>query len=351
MSKIKIAIDMTAMSLGHQNRGVGYYLSNLLEYLHKSEVVDIIEAKSAADFAKADIVHYPVFDLFQRTLPVFKPKPVIVTIHDVIPLIFPKAYPPGIKGKINFKIQKLSLRNVKGIITDSMSSMDDIHKYLGVNKDLIHPIYLACSDRFRVISDKKRLSIIKEKYNLPDTFAVFVGNVNWNKNINRIAEATVKAGVVTVFVGKGFEDQNPNNHPELRSYREFLASYVHNPLVRLLGFVPDNDVVEVLNLARLCLFPSIYEGFGMPILEAQACGIPVITSQVSSMPEVAGEGAFYVDPESVSDITEAMLTIIHNPTKTKEIIKKGFDNQKKFSWQKTTAETIAIYSTVYNNSH
>lgn len=351
MSKIKVAIDMRAMLSGHKTRGVGYYLANLLEQLHVSDEVDVIEAKSPNDFTAADIVHYPVFDLFQKTLPIFKPKPVVVTIHDVTPLIFPQAYPPGIKGMINLNVQKLSLKNVKGVITDSKSSMDDIHKYLGIKKDLITPIYLASSAQFRVVSDKEKLLSIKEKYDLPDEYGLYVGNVNWNKNIYRIAVAAVKVGVVMVFVGKGFEDTNPRNHSELQSYRKFLADFQNSAQVRLLGFVPDEDLVGVLNLSKMCLFPSLYEGFGLPILEAQACGVPVITSQVSSMPEVAGEGALYVDPEDVSEISEAMMKIIENPSLAREIVKKGFENQKKFSWQKTAQATIDVYTKVYNNSH
>lgn len=346
MSELKVGIDIGPLSDANQNRGIGFYVKNLIRALKKLDKIKIVEGNTIDDFGNVDIVHYPTFDFFKHTLPIQKIKPVVVTIHDVTPLVFPKAYPPGWIGNINLGIQKYSLKNVRAVITDSKASANDLVKYLNIKNSLIHPIHLAYGDEFKVIEDKKALTDIKIKYDLPDKFVVYVGNVNWNKNLVRITEAAVNIGVKIVLIGQGFENINPSQHKELESYREFLDKFRDNNLVKRIGYMPTDDLVGVLNLAKACVYTTLYEGFGLPILEAQACGVPVVTSRVSSMTEVAGSGAVLVDPQDIHEISMAIVRLLEDKKYSNEITDKGFENITKFSWQKTANETIAVYKLV-----
>lgn len=348
---MKIAFDTTPLHSGHKTRGIGSYTYNLLNELKKSSAIEVVEFKSIKQVHDVDLVHYPYFDLFFYTLPIKKKFSTIVTIHDVTPLIFPKHYPRGLKGLINFKLQKYALKNVDAVITDSYSSKKDIEKYLGVKSTKIFPIHLAIDSEYRVIPGQE-LRGTRDKYNLPDQFAIYIGNVNWNKNIVGIYKACKQVGMNLVLVGSAFEQNNQDlNHLEMSSYKEFLELSKNDSSVIKIGYVEKKELVEILNLASMLLMPSHYEGFGLPILEAQACGVPVITGNISSMPEVStsprlrGASAVLVDPYSVEEIAQGMKKLEDRKLKI-EIIKKGFENIKRFSWEKTARETLEVYKKV-----
>lgn len=340
---MKIAISNLPLKTGHQIRGIGYYTQKLIEGLKKKSDIEIQEFSNISEVKNADIIHYPFFDFFQKTLPLNKKFPTVVTIHDIIPLIFPKYYPPGIKGSINNFFQRISLKNVKAIITDSESSKIDIEKILRVNPRNVFSVPLAVLDKCLTIKNQKKLNKIKEKYKLSDKFVLFIGNVNWNKNILNLTKASLDAEINIVLIGKDFDNKKDLNHPEKKSYKDFLEKYENNPMVRRLGFVSDDDKNILITLANSLLLPSIYEGFGLTILEAQVCGTPVITSNVSSMPEVAGDGALFVDPYNIEEIKEAILRIKNDQHLRKDLINKGFKNIKRFSWEKTIEQTLQVY--------
>lgn len=339
---MKVALDISNLNPLNKNRGVGVYAKNLFEALKKYTEVDVKLVDDKID-EKFNLVHYPYFDLFARTLKVKDGIKTLVTIHDVTPLLFPQAYPPGVRGKIKHFFQKQTLKKIDGVITDSEASKKDIVKYLKFPSEKVFPVYLAQSEKFKVITDKDKLKRIKEKYSLPEKFALFVGNVNFNKNLLNQTQACIEAGLDFCLIGSSFEKKDDLNHPELKSFKKFLEKYEKNPLVHILGFVEEEDLVAILNLAEISMFASVYEGFGLPILEAQACGVPVITANVSSMPEVAGEGAIFVNPGKVEEIKVAIDSLLNNDKLRKEMISKGFDNLKRFSWEKTAIETASIY--------
>jgi len=267
----------------------------------------------------------------------------VVTVHDVTPLVFPKAYPPGVRGQIKNFFQRQQLKKVDAIITDSEASKKDIIKYLKIDSAKIHPVYLAPGEQFKRISN---LGQVKEKFNLPEKFLLFVGSPNWNKNLVNLTQAAVDAGVDIVFAGKAFEKERKLEHIELRPFAQFLEKFEDNPLVHILGFVSDEDIVPLYNSASALMLPSFYEGFGLTILEAQACGVPVITSDVSSMPEVAGDSALMVDPEKVLEIKAAIEKVLGDEKLRKELVKKGEENVKRFSWKKTAEETDKVYQQI-----
>ncbi len=341
---MKIGFNISPLKNGHSNRGIGSYTVNLLVELKKNKSLEVFEFEDVNMLPKVDLVHYPYFDLFYPTLPLFKKYPTVVTIHDVTPLVFPKNYPKGMRGLINFNLQKLSIKNVRAVITDSFSSKKDIERYLNVPSSKISPIYLAIDDDFKKIPQNQLLEV-KEKYNLPEQFALYVGGVNWNKNIVNIYKACKKANIKLVMIGSAFNNNQDLNHSEMQSYREFLEISKNDTSVLKIGYVDKKELIEIMNLAQVLVSASFYEGFGLPILEAQACGIPVITSNISSMPEIAGDGAVLVDPYSVEKIVLGINQAIQNK---KSLINRGFKNLNKFSWQKTADETIKVYKESIN---
>jgi glycosyltransferase involved in cell wall biosynthesis len=340
---MKVGFHSLIAKGGHQGRGIGFYAENLLAHLKRVPDLDIREFSELDELKDADVVHYPTVDFFKRSLPLRKKFPTVVTIHDITPLLFPKHYPPGIRGRINLQFQKKALKSVKRIITDSENSKSDIHKYFKFTLDDIKVVYLAPSDQYQEISDKGKLRQIQNKYSLPEKFALFTGNVNWNKNILNQAAACLETDLDLVLVGKSFETKDDLSHPELRDFKEFLTKYADNPKIHILGFVNTEDLISLYNLAEISLLVSFYEGFGLTILEAQSCGCPVITSNVSSMPEVAGDGAVLVNPGSVSEIKEAIKLLLEDQDFKRVLIKKGFENVKRFNWEKTAQETVKVY--------
>ena len=154
-----------------------------------------------SEIRNVDLIHYPYFDLFKETLEI-SDIPTAVTIHDTTPLIFPDTYPPGIRGRQAFDKQKKALKNVQAIITDSEASKKDIVKYLEISSSKVFSIHLAPAGHFKKIIDKKLLLKIKEKYSLPEKFALFVGDVNYNKNILSIIKATKEVEMPLVICGK-----------------------------------------------------------------------------------------------------------------------------------------------------
>lgn len=343
---MKVGIDITQLHKDSKQRGIGFYTQNLIEGIRKYTKEEVVVIENPSQKKQVDIIHYPYFDLFKPTLKIDNKIPTVVTIHDVTPLVFPRQYPPGFKGRLNFLRQRLSLRSVKAIITDSENSKKDIIKYLGINEDKIYPIYLAPGEQFKKINDQKILQKIKQKYLLPDKFLIYSGSVNYNKNLNNMAEAAIKSQVDLVLVGRGFETTDNLDHIELKSFKEFKEKYQANPKIHILGFVPDEDLVGVINLASGAILVSLYEGFGLPVLEAQGCGVAVITSDISSMPEVVLDSAIKVNPENITEIEEAIKKLMDSEDLRKDLISKGTQNLTRFSWKKVAEETLRVYTNV-----
>lgn len=348
---IKIALDVSPLSDNNNFRGVGFYTRNLISSLKLFPEISIQEFVNIDEIKDADIVHFPYFDFYKVTLPLVKKFKTIVTIHDVIPLIFPDHYPPGIKGAVSSYIQRFLLRNIDAVITDSISSKNDIIKHLGINASDINVVYLAQSSSFKKLKTNLRLNDIKNRYNLPKKFALYVGSVNWNKNILNMTEACLRSNTELVLVGKDFMSTDNLNHPELRSFKEFIDNYSNNPLVHILGYIPNKDLELIMNLATVLLLVSNYEGFGLSILEAQSCGVPVITGNVSSMPEVAGKGALLVDSYDVGNISKAISLLQKDQSVRKNLVLEGYKNVKKYSWKTTGENTLKVYNKVISSNH
>jgi len=346
MGQIRVGLEVSRMHKFSKTRGIGVYAQNLYNSIKESGDVEIQLIEGESDYKQFDLIHFPFFDLFRHTLPLRISKPLVITIPDLIPLQFPNHYPPGLKGRASLWLQKKALRNAKAIIGISKTVKRDIEKILKISPDKVFSTYLAPSKDYKKIIDQSLLLGVKKKYALPEEFVLYVGNVNWNKNILNMTEACMIAGKTLVIVGSSFLDKGNLNHPEKKSFKEFLEKYEGNKLIRILGFVEDEDLVKIMNLATVLLFVSLYEGFGLPVLEAQACGLSVITSKTSALGEIAKKGAILVTPESVEEITGAIKRIFSSKDFRKKLIEEGQENLKDFSWEKTAKETVEIYEKV-----
>jgi glycosyltransferase involved in cell wall biosynthesis len=351
---MKIAIDVSPLQTGHKVRGVGFYLTHLKDAMAKYfPENDYIFFERGDKIPKdVELVHFPYFEPFFLALPIYQRYKTVVTVHDLTPILFPKAFPRGIKGEIKWQMQKHALKRANAVITDSNSSKNDIIKLTGIKEDKINVVYLAAGEKFRKLEIGNWKLEIKKRYNLPDRFVLYVGDVTWNKNLPRILDAVIEARVPIVLVGKNLvsEDYDRNNpwNNDLNRIQEIINNQKskNSEQITRLGFIPDEDLVAIYNLATAFVMPSIYEGFGLPILEAMACGCPVITSKESSLGEVAGNSAFFVDAYDYKSIASAIKEVFNNKTLQNELSEKGIDQAKKFSWKKTAEDTLEMYKRI-----
>lgn len=349
---MRVGFDISPLTSDHQVRGVGFYTQRLRDQLKAiSQEKDNFElVEFAASFPKrVDLVHYPYFQPFFLTLPLFKISPMVVTIHDLVPLKFPRAFPPGKRGRLKWQIQKIALNGVRVIITDSEFSKKDITKLAGIPAAKIFVIYLAADAEFKVVHNQRYLEKLKNRYHLPEKFFLYVGDLNWNKNVTMLTRACLDLGYPLVVVGKqavstSFDLLHPENQ-EIVAFQE-LAQQNATFIIRL-GFVPTEDLVGIYNLAAGYVHPSLAEGFGLPILEAMACGCPVITSRMTSLAEIAGNAAWLVDPKNIKELETGLKTFWQKIGVRRRYVSLGLKRAGDFSWRKTAEATLAVYRQVY----
>lgn len=335
-------IEASPNVLSHRVRGMGVYSRFLTNSLKRFYPENEYLLSSKPD-NKANINHYLYFEPFFRTLPIIKKGKRVVTVHDLTPLIFPDYFPAGLKGKLKWQLQKLALKNSDVIITDSQSSRKDIVKLTGISDKKIRVVYLAASDNFRKLPEEK-VNYVTSKFKLPDRFVLYVGDATWNKNLVRLINAIKKTKIPLVMAGSALVNNNfDKNNPWNKDLKEVQTLASGDTNIIRLGFVDDTDLVALYNKAVLLAMPSIYEGFGLPILEAMSCGTPCLTSDKGSIPEVSGNASFVVDPFDVSDLASGIKELFENESERKVLIDRGLKQAKKFSWEKTAEETLESY--------
>lgn len=350
---IKVAIDKGPSEKRDSIRGIGMHTKILINTLKKRKdiYIDEIDCWSESNNQKYDILHFPSFHPHFLSLPWFKKMKTILTIHDLIRLIYPKNYPPGIKGQFNFLINKLLIKRADAVVTISETSKKDIIRFLGIPEKKIHVVYLAADHGFELIKKKSLLKLVKSKFELPDEFILYTGDVNYNKNLNTLCEAAVRLKKVLVIVGKqAVEEDVDFSNIENMAFKDFLQKYGKNKYIKRIGYVSTEELSAIYNLATVYCQPSLYEGFGLPILEAFACGCPVVASKIQVFNEIA-EGCFVpFDPKSVESLVEALDLAFNDKILRKNMITKGLMQNKKFSWEKTADGTLQVYKKVYSNN-
>ena len=338
MTRLKVNLNSGNHSTG---RGVGFYAANLEKALSRVKTIELTNKDPK-------LIHYPFFDLFYPTLPLIKNKPTVVTIHDLTPLVLKDKYPKGIRGFINLARQRLSLANVSAIITDSLSSKQDIIKIFKINPQKIHVVYLDCDPLFKTKVSNTHRTKVKQKYDLPDKFILGgTGHPNPNKNLPLLAQVTSELKIPLVLFGKGMT-QNISHpvHFELKDLHQ-LQKFKH---IIYPGFVPTSDLVAMLNLSKLYCLPSLYEGFGITLLEAMSTGTLLVSSNSSSLPELYGNAAITFNPTSKTSLKKALIKGLNlTPTQKQNLISKGYSQVKKFSWNKTATQTSQIYHSIATN--
>jgi glycosyltransferase involved in cell wall biosynthesis len=349
-------------------RGIGVHTNELLKALKRYKDLKLLSGFSQ----EADVLHFIKFRPFFRDLPFFKnaKQKWILTIHDLIPLIYPEVYKPGLKGKINFLINKFLIkRNVDAIITISETSKKDICRFLGVSPSKVHVVYLASRKVFKKSNLGYRKSEIVKRYGLPDRFVLYVGDVNYNKNIPLLIEASRLAKISLVIVGKearevetgGLDLRNLRGltdyvrflfglpHPELKHYQLLSNHFRNNPNIFRLGFVPDKDLAVIYKLASVYCQPSLYEGFGLPVLEAFSSGCPAVLSKTQALVEIGGAGALFASPKNPKEFARKIKDILNDDVLRKQLINTAKIIAENFSWQKAALETLSVYKSLIEN--
>lgn len=236
---------------------------------------------------------------------------------------------------------KKQARMADKIIAISESTKNDLVDLYGIDESKIKVIYSGANPDFKPIFDGHRLELIKRKYNLPDNFILYLGTIEPRKNIKAIIEAfeIIKENKLSpcddlkLVIAGGFG----------WLYKDVLKMAKDSPFagdIIFTGVVDSADRAGIYNLAKLFVFPSFFEGFGFPPLEAMACGVPVITSNCSSLPETAGKGALMIDPYRPEEIAIAAREIFNDGKLRNLLIEKGFEQAQKFSWEKCARETL-----------
>lgn len=348
---MRIAFDVTPLESGHRLRGVGAYTRLLFDALHDFQGIhDFVFFHQGEEIPRdADLVHYPYFDPFFLTLPLIRSKPTVVTVHDLIPIGFPEHFPRGIRGEVKWLVQRQSLRGVDAVITDSLASKKDVVKFVGVHRDKVHVVYLAAAKIFRPIKEMETLASVRNKYSLPKQFVLYVGDVNWNKNIPGLIRAYSKLNqkqrerIALVLVGQAFIDKQLRETSEINTLIDHLGLTRE---VHKLGLVAEADLAAIYSLATVYVQPSFAEGFGLPVLEALSCACPVVSSNISSLAEIAGP-AIKTNPYSTGDLTQKIGAALNmTQVKRQQLIDEGLKWVKNFTLEKTIKNTIKVYEKV-----
>jgi glycosyltransferase involved in cell wall biosynthesis len=279
-------------------------------------------------------------DLFHATehlLPRFSSVRTVFTLHDLIFLFHPETHKPLNRWFLTLMMPRF-LRAADAVIAVSECTKRDAVRFYGIPEEKITVIYEGVNPRFRPASPET-IAAVRARYGLPEHFILYVGTIEPRKNLTALLEAfhhlLATHDLRLVIVGKkgwlyeGF----------FRRLRELGLE----DRVIFTGYVPDEDLPAIYSAADLFVFPSLYEGFGLPVLEAMACGTPVICSNTSSLPEVAGDAALLVDPTDVRALAGAMERALTDEHLRSELMAKGLERARWFTWEKAAAKTLEVY--------
>jgi glycosyltransferase involved in cell wall biosynthesis len=284
----------------------------------------------------ADLAHTPYW-----ASPLFSRTPTVVTIHDLIPILLP-AYGGGQLGRLYVRLVTLSARRAAHVLTDSHASRRDIVARLHVPASRVEAIHLAAGDHFQPVNDPQALDQARDKYALPPRYLLYLGGFDVRKNVQSILRAYARLGLANVHLviaGKlPADDTAFTPHPQ-RIADELGIS----ERVCLTGWVDEEDKPALYSRAIALVFPSRYEGFGLPPLEAMSCGTPAIVSDRSSLPEIVGEGGICVDPDDLDALSQAMRRLATDTALHDSLRAAALSQSARFSWRNTAQATLAAY--------
>ena len=371
---MRVAIDARKL----HDFGIGTYIRNLLRHLaridRENEYVllchepDMGVARTlgdnfrtvlepSANYSLNEQIHVPwvlmrekpdVFHAPHYVLPVAVRSRSVVTIHDCIRLMFPQYLPNRVAYAYARGAMWSAAKHSDRILTVSEASKRDILHFFNVPPDKISVVYNAIDEHFWVEPSAEEIARVRDRFQLEQRFVLYVGGIKPHKNLVRLIEAfaELRKGdleeLKLLIIGDEIS--------KLPALRRAVHSHKLHKHVRFLGFLPDETLAALYRLAAVFVFPSLYEGFGLPPLEAMASGTPVVTSNVSSLPEVAGDAAVLVDPYDVGSIVDGMRRVLTDPHLATEMRRKGLVRARDFSWERSVARTHDIYRLVGGRS-
>lgn len=367
---MRIAIDARKL----RDFGIGTYIRNLVEQLARldkaTEYVLLLPpadiefatglgenfrgvAEAARPYSLSEQVRIPLALARDRVHLLHEPHYVlppatrcraVVTIHDCIHLMFPQYLPNRLAPYYARAAMWSATRQADRILTVSEASKRDILRFFNVAPERVEVIYNALDARFSEPPDEAHMERVRQRYQLDHPYVLYVGNIKPHKNLERLIAAFARArqtgpdDLKLLVIGDEL-----SRYPALRQavHRHKLDKHV-----RFLGFQPAATLIAFYRLARGFVFPSLYEGFGLPPLEAMACGTPVVTSNLSSLPEVAGGAAVLVDPYDVDAIADGISRVVTDEALRTDLIAKGHARVRDFSWEHAARRTQEIYMDV-----
>jgi len=364
---VRIGIDARKL----HDFGIGTYIRNLLRHLaridHETEYVLFCRpgdrpslgalgenfrtvVETAGNYSVAEQLRVPLalrregvtlFHAPHYVLPPLVACRSVVTIHDCIHLMFPQYLPNRLAHTYARMSISLAARRATRVLTVSESSKRDILRFVDAPPEKIDVIYNAYDERFGVEPREEDVVRVRERYQLHDEFVLYAGNVKPHKNLERLIQAfdlVRRRGLdhlKLVLIGDEI-----SRYAALRRavHRHQLHKYV-----RFLGYLPETTLAVMYRLAGVFVFPSLYEGFGLPPLEAMASGTPVVTSNVSSLPEVAGEAAVLVDPYEPTAIADGIYRVLTDESLRRNLRQRGLARASQFSWEASVRRVRDIY--------
>jgi len=267
--------------------------------------------------------------------------PTVLTVHDLIFRHLPEHHKPLNRWYLNWTVP-LYCRRVDHIIAISDCTRRDLIAAYDIAPDKITVIHEAADPRFRP-QPSETIEAVRTRYDLPERYLLFVGTIEPRKNLSRLLV------VFETLYAEGLTDALVIVGKRGWLYGDLFARLERSPVqdkVILPGYVPDDDLPAVYAGAQALAFPSLYEGFGLPVLEAMACGTPVACSDTSSLPEVAGDAALCFDPSDAADIAGALRRLLSDKELCEALRQRGFEQASRFSWRRVAAETKAVYDAV-----
>lgn len=363
-------IGIAARDLARSGCGVGTYITNIVDYLtrldKKNDYVVFCQNKDAADLVSGvetlhlnsnnkgvwdyallpQAVNQSQVDLLfcpKNILPYGVKAKSIITIHDLAYYETTLNAYKRVDTIYMKRMMRSSAKRAGGIIAVSENTKRDIEDTLKPPKRTgIKVIHEAASEAFRPIKDQDGLAACRKKYSIDGPFFFYAGSISPRKNLSRAIKAFDRAAgdIPHTFVitgGRRWHEQE---------FFDALEKTKVASRVKILGHVSQEDIISLYNLADFCLYPSLYEGFGLPIIEAMNCGTPVACSNRTSLPEVAGNAGLFFDPLDENSMLEAILSFAQNSKLRDEYGKKSLDQAIKFSWQRTARETIDFFNEI-----
>ncbi len=293
--------------------------------------------------ARLDLVHV------QFAAPLLCPTRIVVTVHDIMFDRHPEFFTPSDLAQLRTRVPR-TLRRAVAVLTGSEYSRHDIIRQYGLSPETVVVTPYAADPVFAPVRDPARLAMVRTRYGTGDQFVLFAGALKPNKNLPTVVDAYVRlrrADAIRhrlVLVGAQANQIMDDVFAPARN-SGYAADIV------LTGHVPTDDLVALYSAAELFVQPSIFEGFGLPVLEAMTCGTAVITSSVTSIPEVTGEAALLVDPRDVDGLAEAMRRVLTNTALRQRLEIAGLQQASHFSWRRTAQLTLQVYDAVAHSPH